>query len=64
MPGEINAKMRSAFSVLVIGSGLMAVGCRKGGERIWTADAKSPDGQWLARPDAVSTNIELLPIHP
>ena len=28
----------------------VAVGCRKGGvETIWTAEAKSPDGQWLAK---------------
>jgi hypothetical protein len=49
MLGNLSAKMRRAFSVLAIGSCLMALGCRKGVETIWTADVKSPDGQWLAR---------------
>jgi hypothetical protein len=27
----------------------MIFGCRKGVETIWTAEARSPDGQWLAK---------------
>jgi hypothetical protein len=27
----------------------MTSGCRKGTETIWSAEAKSPDGQWLAK---------------
>jgi hypothetical protein len=49
MPRPITAKLRSAFSVLAIGSCLMAFGCRKGVETIWTGKAKSPDGQWVAK---------------
>lgn len=48
MPRSITAKLYTSFSVFAIGSCLIAFGCRKNVETIWTGEARSPDGLWVA----------------
>jgi hypothetical protein len=38
----------SAFSLVLIGLSLFEVGCGKNPITTWSAEAKSPDGNWLA----------------
>lgn len=49
MPRTLIQKLRHAFWMLAVGSCITAFGCRKGVETIWATEAKSPDGQWLAK---------------
>lgn len=39
---------RVAVLVLVIGSCIQLTGCQEDAATIWSADAKSPDGRWVA----------------
>jgi hypothetical protein len=48
MPGTVACKLHNALSVFAIGAVLFIFGCRKGADIIWKAEARSPNGQWLA----------------
>jgi hypothetical protein len=36
------------ISLLLIGFLVLAIGCKSGSEKIWSAGSQSPDGRWLA----------------
>jgi len=50
---NVKPGMPRSISLIVIGICVLDVGCQKGHETIWTAEARSPDGQWLATAETV-----------
>lgn len=40
--------MHKALGALIVVAALLAAGCGRGGETIWSTEAKSPDGLWVA----------------
>ena len=48
MSGRVICKLHKVLSIFAIGTVLFVFGCRKGADTIWKAEARSPNGQWLA----------------
>jgi hypothetical protein len=48
MQRTLTARIHKALLIIALGGCLSTVGCHKGVETIWTAEIRSPDGQWLA----------------
>jgi hypothetical protein len=43
-----NFLIYKVIALIVAGIFVLVVGCKSGSEAIWSAESKSPDGQWIA----------------